>query len=314
MKLSQLVHYLNCLDSHPLPDPENVCDRELGELMRVVRESQPNLPTRMAQLEKDREQIYTALQSFRSHVANTRQDVQQLIEGMQPEYFAESYRLHDQEMLHDTDQDILEREVSLPLDVYNYVVSRIAVHSDWRHAGMVIRPGRGEWLNNMVGCDPLYLIDIRSSLLDPCMAQFPPEYQRRLRRYAFKEKVADGRVLRNLPDGQFGICVAMNFFQFKPLELIKVYLIELYSKLRPGGILALTFNDCDRANGVALVEQHFMCYTPGSMLLTLAESLGFEISQLYRLDGANTWVELRKPGTLTSIKGGQTLAKIVANS
>ena len=191
---------------------------------------------------------------------------------MQSGYFAESYRLHDQEMINDSDQHILQRELQLDAGVQNYILSRVAIHSDWRHAGLVIRPGRGEWLFKMVGCDPLYLVDIRASLLEPCMNQFPPEYQRRLRRYVLRETDTHGQILTGLPDGQFGICVAMNFFQFKPLELIRLYLAELYRKLRPGGILALTFNDCDRAGGVALVEQHFMCYTPGSMLLSLAES------------------------------------------
>jgi len=56
-----------------------------------------------------------------------------------------------------------------------------------------------------------------------------------------------------------------------------------------------------------------MCYTPGGLLRSLCESLGFEISQHYLIDHSNTWLEMRRPGALTSLRGGQSLAKIVAN-
>lgn len=313
MKLSQLVRYLNCLDAQPLPDPDAVCDRELGELTRVVNEGQPSLTLRIEQLGQDRDNIIASLQAFRNHIADTRQDVIALIEGMQPAYFAESYRLHDQEMVNDSDQHILDRRPVLPPSVQQYLTTRIGLHSDWHHAAMVIRPGTGEWLPFMVGSDPLYLVDIRTSLLDPGMSQFPPEYQRRLRRYTVKEHDSDGQIMRELPDGQFGFCLAVNFFHYKPFELIKLYLAEIYRKLKPGGILTLTFNDCDRWGGVELAERHFMCYTPGSMLMALAESLGFIIQQRYEIDNSNTWLEMIRPGTLTSLRGGQSLAKIVAN-
>ena len=228
MKLSQLVRYLNNLDAQPLPDPTAVCDRELGELWRIVSEEQPSLSTRIAQLIQDREQTAAGIQSFRDHIAHTRQDIVALIEGMQPAYFAESYRLHDQEMINDSDQHILDRRPALETSVQHYLTSRISLHSDWHHAAMVIRPGNGEWLPLMVGSDPLYLLDIRSSLLDQAVAQFPQEYQRRLRRYVLRETDAEGLVLRDLPDDQFGFCLVINFFHFKPFELIRLYLADIY--------------------------------------------------------------------------------------
>lgn len=313
MKLSQLVHYLNCLDARSPPDPDAVCDRELGELLRVVSEGQPNLSAHLAQLRQDREQAAAALRAFGDHIAETRQDIVALIEAMQSAYFAESYRLHNQEMINDSDHLIMDRTPVLAPSVQNYITSRISLHSDWHHAAMVIRPGSGEWLPLMVDSDPLYLLDIRSTLLDTAVAQFPLEYQRRLRRYTLRETDAEGLVLRDLPDSQFGFCLVVNFFHFKPFELIRLYLADIYRKLKPGGVLALTFNDCDRWGGVDLAERYFMCYTPGKMLIGLAESLGFEIQQRYDIDNSNTWLEMQRPGVLTSHRGGQSLAKIVAN-
>jgi hypothetical protein len=115
----------------------------------------------------------------------------------------------------------------------------------------------------------------------------------------------------DLPDNQFGICVAFDFFNFKPFEIVKQYLIEIHEKLRPGGTLAMTFNDCDRAHCVALVEKNFCFYTPGTRVKATAKSIGYRQIFSWTDTGNLTWLELRKPGELESIRGGQTLAKIV---
>jgi hypothetical protein len=83
--------------------------------------------------------------------------------------------------------------------------------------------------------------------------------------------------------------------------------------MRPGGTLIMTYNNCDRAQGVGLVERGFMCYTPKKLIVAHAESVGFECE--FEHDGAGdvSWLEFRKPGEITSLRGGQTLAKIVAN-
>lgn len=313
MKLSDLVRLLNNIDQQPRPDPVAICQKELGELVRTVKDGQPQLPGCIANLEQDYQAIKHLLDEFCNHVKHTRQEIQQLIEAMQPSYFSSSYRLHDEGMVNDTDQHILDRRPILGAEVQQYIAARIALHCDWHHAALVIRPAAGEWLQWMVGSDPLYLTDIRSSLLEPSISQFTPEYQRRLRPYVLKENDTEGRVLRDIPDGQFGFCVAVNFFHYKPFEIIRLYLTEIYRKLKPGGVLAFTFNDCDLWGGVDLVERSFMCYTPGGMLRALCESLGFEITQHYLIDHSNTWLEMRRPGELTSVRGGQSLAKIVAN-
>ena len=39
----------------------------------------------------------------------------------------------------------------------------------------------------MVMFDPLYLVDLKHTLLDPAVKKFPEEYQRRLRTYVVNE-------------------------------------------------------------------------------------------------------------------------------
>jgi hypothetical protein len=74
----------------------------------------------------------------------------------------------------------------------------------------------------------------------------------------------------------------------------------------------MTFNDCDHVAAMILVEICFSCYTPGQMILDLAEDIGYELQYHYHKDGEPiTWVELRKTGNLETLRGGQTMAKIV---
>jgi hypothetical protein len=54
-----------------------------------------------------------------------------------------------------------------------------------------------------------------------------------------------------------------------------------------------------------------MCYTPGHKVIAIAEQIGFE--NVFDQQGPNnlSWLELKKPGKITSMRGGQTLARIV---
>jgi hypothetical protein len=60
-----------------------------------------------------------------------------------------------------------------------------------------------------------------------------------------------------------------------------------------------------------LVEQKYCCYTPGHLIMQLAQTLGFEIVFKWSDEGPWTWLELQRPGELTSVRGGQALAKII---
>jgi SAM-dependent methyltransferase len=142
------------------------------------------------------------------------------------------------------------------------------------------------------------------------MSLFNDQYRQRLLTYTINERQGQD-ILTKLPQEQFGLVFAYNFFNFKPFEVTKKYLTEIYQKLRPGGVLAITFNDCDRAKAVMLVEQHFCCYTPGTLLRDLAQSIGYEVRFSWTDEGPTTWLELGKPGQLTSLRGGQTVAKIM---
>jgi len=43
-------------------------------------------------------------------------------------------------------------------------------------------------------------------------------------------------------------------------------------------------------------------------------ALGFELREAYDGQGDVSWLEFKKPGDLASLRGGQTLAKVVAKT
>jgi hypothetical protein len=143
----------------------------------------------------------------------------------------------------------------------------------------------------------------------PAESRIPDQYQRRLRTYTVTESAQDP-MLNQLPSGQFAFCLIYNFFDFKPLEIVNAYLSELFQKLKPGGTIALTINDCDRTGAVKLAESGFKCYTPKQTIVEHCQNLGFELMLSFHIDAACTWLEFKRPGELASLRGGQALAQI----
>jgi hypothetical protein len=190
--------------------------------------------------------------------------------------------------------------------------ARIMRYSVWYHAGMIIHPGPEPFMQHMVGSDPLYLVDESYELFEPVLSNYNEMYRRRLRLYVIEESF-DRTILEKIPNSQIGVCLAYHYFDFRPFEMIKQYLIEIYQKLMPGGILIMTFNDCERLSGLTLVEINYACYNRATMIKDLALRLNYTVEFFWHDNGPSSWIELRKPGTLTSLRGGQTLAKIVPN-
>lgn len=285
----------------------------MDNVIETVERNPSQLPSYLQQLQTARNQALQATHDFDQVLDRMLEDLLERIKALEPQYLAQSYQWYERAMERDTVDYVLNRRFSIADDRRDYIKSRVMAHSDYHYAGMIIRPGLEDWIEHMVACDPLYVIDTNHDMFVPTKEKFNELYQSRLRYYAIRES-SDQSMIDQLPNNQFGFCLAYNFFHYKPFEIMRAYLREIYDKLRPGGVLAMTYNDCDRKGAVELAERSFTCYTPGRMILAICESAGFVIEQNYRLDAAVNWVELRKPGHLVSLRGGQTLAKIIAKS
>jgi SAM-dependent methyltransferase len=270
-------------------------------------------------LQEDQKRVVDAFGHFSSTLVELISELDSMIEAAEKTQYAESTRLYNEEMARygrldeatnkKVNQQILDRRMPMTVDVQQMISNRIKSYADWKYPGLIIRPGVETFISDLVALDPLYIVDYSEELLQPALSTFPEEYQRRLRIY--KQDPSSTDVLTTMPDNQFGMCLAFNFFEFTPLEVVEQYLKSIFNKLRPGGVLAMTFNDCDRAHCVTLVEKNFCFYTPGNRVKTIAKSIGYR--QLFSWTDTNnlTWLELRKPGNLSSNRGGQALAKII---
>jgi hypothetical protein len=310
MKLSDLINYQMELEAMSAVSVGQQADIDLEKITYLVGHQPIQLAEHANTLQSRHKEIQQAFDTFETNLIELKSELKQLIETTEKPWFAESYRLYEQEMINESTEYILNRRPEITAETERFYCTRIMRYNSWHHPAMIIRPGRESYINHMLASDPLYLVDESHDLLQPAVSQFNEQYQQRLRTYAINERNSE-EILGKLPNGQFGLVLSYNFFNFRPFEVIRTYLTEIYQKLRPGGVLVMTFNDCDRAKGVMLVEQHFCCYTPGYLVRELAQSLGYHITFSWTDQGPTTWMELQKPGNLVSLRGGQTLAKII---
>lgn len=230
--------------------------------------------------------------------------VQSKIDALSTKFFAENYQLE----LEYIDAEITRkcRQIKYQTEFVKTLKQRINLYSNWQYPALEIGCGDGEWTTFLVASDPLYIADFFPEFLDSAVQQFEPVYQSRVRKYLIK----DFYKIKDLPTNQFGLIFSYNFFNYLSLDTIKQYLLQCSEWLRPGGTVIFTYNNADLPAAAAYAETYFMTYVPKSILIPMAESIGFETIFSFDLDPAFSCIEFKKPGTLHSIKTGQTLGEI----
>ena len=310
MKLSNLLKYKQYINNASVRSAADHTFDHLGDIVNTIQLNQLQFGEHSQKLQNKFQEINSNFQEFQSELDKLNSEIDDIIASQQPAYFSKSYQIYEEMIACETTEYILDRGLKdITGDIYDFISARVELYDEWKYPAAIIRPGRESFIKKLVGCDPLYLIDQSHELLNPSLEQFGEKYRVRLRPYVFKEQQQE-KILKDLPDNQFGFFLVYNFFNFRPLELIEQYFKEIYQKLKPGGVLALTYNNCDLPEGTGLTEVNYMCYTPGKMLEQLAKTIGYEIHFRYDTHVPNTWLELKKPGELKSFRGGQSLATI----
>lgn len=310
MKLSEIVKYYNLLQSRSLnPDYLALVDAFRSTVL-TINQQRIQVGSKSQELVQDLDTIETAIRNFEHRFDQLKQSVNTMIQDLEPEMYQISTDRYNRESNWENCEYLQTRKMTLDAASNELLRNRIRIHGDWRVPGMIIRPAYESFVEEMVPLDPLYLVDRNAELLEPAISGFTPEYQQRLRPYCIRDLDKDTKIFGQLPQNQFGFIFAYNYFNFRPIEVIYRYVEEFYSLLRPGGSVIFTYNECDVAHGVGLAEV-FMSYTPGHKIRNRAEDVGFEIVRNQIGPYNIAWFELRKPGTITSLRGGQTLAKIV---
>jgi len=312
MKLSDIVARLNLLDSLDVATECATATGTVNHIAYAVTEHAGPYQTARDDIIKTHNELINNIAKFSAQVESLKKELRSEIEQHEQEYLVNSFHVYQEEMLHDTADTILNRRMRIDDDDDLMLRSRLRNLTDWRLPGMIIRPGVETYIEEMVPLDPLYVVDHDPKLIHPAISKFTPEYQRRLREYVINDW-ADGPVLDKLPNNQFGTIFAYHYFNHKPMPIICKFLTEFYQKLRPGGTVLMTYNNCDRAHGVIRAEHTWMLYTPRRLIEQHAIDIGFELTTAYDGKGDVSWIEFRKPGEITSLRGGQALAKINNN-
>lgn len=197
------------------------------------------------------------------------------------------------------------RRLKLMPEVEDLIKQRISLYTGWQYPALEIGCRDGEWTQYLVAADPLYIMDKYQEFLTNTNNLFPDQYQRRLRKYLLNNYNFDV-----LPQGQFGFIFSWGHFNYVSLDTITQVLKKVKTLLRPGGTFMFSYNDGDTPTGAGMAENFAQTYIPQSILLPTCQSLGFEIARTFNEEPNISWVEIRQPGTLKTIKAHQVFGKI----
>lgn len=222
-------------------------------------------------------------------------------------YYQPGYKINGATVEFDSDYLTERTRVTIMSeDTENAIASSVQRYVNWQYPGLEIGPGDGYWTKLLVGCDPLYLVDVHQEFLISSLEQFSEEYRRRVRTYKINDIDLDC-----LPQNQFGFVFAWYVFNFMTADMIDLYLGEIMKVLRPGGIAMFSYNNAERPHAANFVETGFMSYMPKTYLLRQLKKYGFEILASHDLETAVSWVEIKKPGELSTVKAHQAMASII---
>lgn len=311
--LSYLVEYKNTVDKETIAEHLDTLTTKLNSTLAVLKRSSYANPALINAIQQQIHAINSNISLFESLLNTFKKDIAETINTQESKYKTQSYKMYNDNKK-DSSEYILDRARYNALiyrtEIKDYFISRIKALSSWRYSGLFIRPEFGDYVSSMTASDPLYVADEAIELLNPVTKLWNDVYGNRVRFNVISEEKEI--IFENYPIEQLGLVVAMNYFNYRPLEVIKRYLIEIFGLLREGGSLIFTYNNCNYALAVKNFEKSQYSYTPETLILPMCKMLGFEIIQSYNNIETNvSWLEVKKPGTLTSMRGGQCLGKIV---
>tara|TARA_R110002074_G_scaffold93965_2_gene205295 strand:- start:624 stop:1589 length:966 start_codon:yes stop_codon:yes gene_type:complete len=198
-------------------------------------------------------------------------------------------------------------------DTTKLLINAITIKISNQYACCQLAPGYGNITKHLVHGTPLYIVeeDNEASVVNTDF--FNQIMTNRIAWYEMND--ADEEILAVLPQEQIGCFVVIDYFNFKSEDIIEKYLKSIYNCLRPGGTVIFTFNNCDYPNAIDKVDEMYYCYTTGTQMKKICSSIGFEIQKLTaigydELDNGISWLEIKKPGELNTIRSAQGLAEI----
>jgi len=260
--------------------------------------------------------VLDILEDWSLNLNTFREEIAKLATTLEEPYYEKSKEIYKMRM-NDSVQDKMDRQIFSNI-LYNQefktlLQDRISIYADAQYAGLQIAPGNGDITNLLVSCNPLYLMDESEDMFRHIRNWREPAYQRRLRYYKIDEKEDD--ILNEIPRNQLGLIVALNWFNFRPMKIIKKYLQSMMQVLRPGGVIIFTYNNCDYPKAIDKVDEMYYCYSTSIQVKDTCRQIGYNIIESFdkgydELDMGISWLEIKKPGKRTTIRRTETMGQI----
>ena len=207
------------------------------------------------------------------------------------------------------------------VDTHQLIKDRMCHYADWRFPGLrlgcryfgQLEAGDKdysltvEYSNLMVANDPLYFYDTEEKPIKIVTNHFNDTYTRRIRIY---------QNISQLPKQQFSFVFSWGVFNYLNLSNIRSQLILIFDLLRPGGVAMFSYNNGDLVESAVISDVEEMSFVPKRNLINLLKQIGFELITSYdcpnidRLITNISWMEIRKPGELKTIKLKQVVGAI----
>ena len=210
---------------------------------------------------------------------------------------------------------------SIPIneEQFKIIDTQIGSYSDWRYPGLILYPRDKKCIaSSVVANDPLYIIHNDYVLgndyhtLLTLMEDFSDIYKSRLRFYS-----VHSNDYSKLPQNQFGFVLLWDWLTYLSFDRFNGYFQQIYSLLKPGGSCVFSYNNCNLPGSAKLAEMNIASYTTDTLVRQVVEKNGFNVIKSNNLDLGDalythvSWMEIQKPGILTTVKAHQALAKII---
>jgi SAM-dependent methyltransferase len=314
MKLYELVSLRNTLrDALDLDTILKGIRSNQDRLTSIIPHVNDHYGQKLNDLSADHYKVFDYAKQDESKINSLLAEINQEINELTQKFFEDNYQT---ECL-SKDPDFLRNHKIMHLsdESRETLLGRVHLYSTWKYPALEIGCRDGEWTKQLVTFDPLYIADNHTEFINNAISQFTSEYQNRIRKYYIQDfKIYSlnqfEQINNTLPLNQFGFIFSYNYFNYLSLDSIKQLLIQAMEWLRPGGTMLFTYNNADMSASAGLTEGYFMTYVPKSMLVPMAESLGFQVAQCFDFQPSTSWIELRKPGVLTTVKAHQALGEI----
>lgn len=309
-KLTELVKIRELLESVYVTDNIVSAVKTLENNLVSVSRDTPltDVTADVDQVVNDLSRLYSDLQFNQDRYGLVLTRIDQQIQLEAQKFYTDNYSLELRVETEAVENIRKVRVMDLSVETKQAVIDRIQLHTTWRYPALEIGCRDGEWTGHMVAADPLYITDHYREFLESAPAQFPEEYQRRLRTYLTRDTD-----LSMLPQSQMAFVFCWNFLNYRSLDTVKEYLKSVRDLLRPGGVFMFSYNNGDRSKQAGYAEGFWMSYLPKSMLVPLCESLSFEVIHTHDISGEGTdvsWIEIKKPGELATVKANQVMGEI----